>query len=554
MVFAPAASLTNTNVNASTQTTLLYRLAKYIPLSQLWISEQDVIGRRVARYRKYYDGDHDFAMTKEMKEQQRIKDSDDGAAVNFCPTIVDTMADRCIVQSIEGVENEAPESVVPPTPPAPSGNGAPPMPDMPEAKPTTNAITKWAQDLAEENDFDIIQGDVHLNTIRDGNSYVLAEWDNDEKRVCYYVEPAWDGQTGVLMVYRSRNIAKPFAAIKVWQIDNADNQGSSLSVTTRCNIYYEDRVEKFIASIGDDFQPFNDEGPNIQRWDMVDGKPIGLPVVHFRNGGRDNYGVSELRIALPVQNSINRISYSADMSAELTGFPIYVEMGFERDSSAVTPGMVIKIPNAPKDQIIDFKKIEGSSAAPLLAMLDAKRTMLAEITRTPSPDLSGGSQQSGEFLKQLEVGLIGKVRRFTTRAGGSWEAVFDLAWRIQQAYGVEKPPDYKRFVCNWRSPEIRNDKEVVDNAKNVADIMGEKQTLRNVADVFDLDEAEIENILEEKRTAMGGRLSALVGNLPSFSNFTPPNLTGDIPPNGGGAVGMAGNGTRQGMGMQEMSY
>lgn len=505
----PTSSLTNTTVNASSPTTILARLAKFIPLSQLWIEEQEVMGRRVARYRKYYDGDHDAKLTKEMKELLRVTDSDDGFAINFCPMVVDTMTDRCIVQSIEGVEPDAAAMVTEQS-------------ATPEAKPKgPSKATTWAQEVSELNHFDVIQGDLHQSAIRDGNSYLLSEWDNDKKQVCMYVEPAWDGQTGVLMVYRSHNVSTPYAAIKIWQIEDATAQDNlSIQVITRVNIYYADRVEKFIARDMSDFEPYTAEGAYSQKWDMVDGAPIGIPVVHFRNGGRENYGISELRNAIAPQNALNRFNYSAVMAAELTAFPVYVQLGFSRPEDTVAPGMVIKVEGPlERDQVVDFKKLEGSTMEPLLAMIDSQRRLLSEITGTPTLEGMGSDNSSGESLKQREIRLIGKVRRFTTRAGGSWEMVFDLAHKIQRAYGTVQPPAYKRFVCTWQSPEIRNDAEVVENAMKAEQVMGEKQTLRNVAEVFDLTEEKIEEIMEEKEDAAAKKLTALAGQLPGFNDF-----------------------------------
>lgn len=521
-------TITDTIPNATPTTTVLQMIANQLGLSTYWVQEQLVMARRVARVRRYYDGDHDVKLTSQMRKTLQVKDEDDGMAINLMASVVDTKSDRCVVQSIEGVEDKQADTTEQP------GEKAAPQIAAPK-KPVTNAVTTWAQEVSDNNDFDIVQGEQHEQTIRDGNGYLMVEWDNDKKQSVFTIEPAWDGQSGMLMVYKSRNIDKPYAAIKIWQIDDVAPSGTAtatgvgtLSITTRMNVYYEDRVEKFIAKgFATAFEPFTDKGEksNVLKWDMVDGKPIGIPVVHFRNAGRNNYGVSELRNAIPIQNALNRFHYSSVMAAELTAFAIYLELGLNRDTDAVTPGMTIQIPGPiPNDQQVDFKKIPGSDIKPILEMIDSERRLIAEVTRTPSPDLASGSgsNKSGEFLKQLEVGLIGKVRRFTTRAGASWELAFVLAWKIQQAYGTLKPPAYKRFLCRWQSPEIRNDAEIITNAVAAAPFMGKRQTLRNMAEPYELDEQKIEDIMQEDQAAAGNRLAALVGNMPSFSNFNAP--------------------------------
>jgi hypothetical protein len=485
-------SLSDTTPQAVTSVVTLDKFKKFVSISESWIAEQNVMARRVARYRRYYDGDHDMPLTTEMKELLRIQDSDDGLAINLMPTVVDTMADRCIVKSIEGVD-PTPESAVTDQSATPEAAANGP-----------SKSSRWAQEIQELTRFDVIQGDVHQGAIRDGNTYLMVGWDNDKKQVCFYVEPAFDGVSGMLMIYRSRNSATPYAAVKVWQVEGETAPDSTVVETkTRCNVYYPDRIEKYIANGSEDFGPYleDDRDTHIYPWTMGEGssEAIGLPVVPFRNGGRENYGISEMRNAIPPQNALNRFNYSAVMTAELTAFPIYLEVGFDRGTTKVTPGMVVRVPVVSKDSHFEYKKIEGSSVEPILAMIDSQRKMIAEITRTPTLDLMGSDDSSGESLKQREIGLLGKVRRFTTRAGGSWEQVFDLAWRVQQAFGTVKPPAYKRFVCTWESPEIRNDVDTVKNAVAAEKVMGERQTLRNLAAVFNLTEEQIEAIIKEKQ-------------------------------------------------------
>lgn len=503
-------------------------LRSLLPLSTYWVSEQDKRGRRVARYRRYYDGDHDAKLTKEMRALLRIVDPDDGFTVNMMPTVVDTMMDRCIAIGFDATEDDTapakqqPEDADLTTATAPED----------EKKPVINAPASWARDLAEQNRFDTLQGDVHTGAGRDGDCYLMASWDNIKKYVRWTYEPAWDGQSGMLMVYPSRNVTEPLAAIKLWQLEasgaalplpadvaatvtptltkpesgttDALQENTSL-IMTRVNIYYKDRVEKYYALGSGSYQKYDMPGePWQQKWTMPGGdEGIGIPVVHFRNAGRDNYGVSELRNAMSPQNAMNRFNYSAVMAAELTAFSIYIANGFEAPE-AITPGMILQMSKAllnsdQKDPT--FTKLQATDIKPILEMIDAQRRLISEITRTPSPDLAAGSTSSGsgEYLKQLEVGLIGKVRKFTTRAGQSWEQVLDLSWRIQSAYGIEKPPAYKRFFTRWRTPEIRNDIDVVKMSVMMDPIWGHEETMRQTESVFELGEERIAEIVTQQK-------------------------------------------------------
>lgn len=504
----------STNVNTLPVTVTLQGIADKYGLSTFWASEQEARGNRVARCRRYYDGDHDMTLNSFQKALLQVKDGDDGMALNLMPSVVDSKADRCIVQAIEGVEDDSPDTTEQTVSPNPNGKPQ-------DKKPVVNESTKWAQEVMDNNDFDVIQDKVHRPAIRDGNNYVMVSWDNVKKQVALTVEPAWDGQSGMLMVYQSRNINKPYMAIKVWQIDGKAADGKA-AILTRINSYQEGKVDKYLVDETGQFTELPLEKGEIRTWVLSDGTPIGIPIVPFRNDVRDNYGVSELRNAIPVQNALNRFHNSSIIAAELTAFPIYFEVNLNRDETTVMPGMVIKINDVPKESPATLTKIEASDMTPILDMIEASRRRIAEITRTPSPDLSGGSQQSGEFLKQLEIGLVGKCNRFMNEAGSSWEQVFDLAWKVQQAFGTKKPPAYKRFVCRWKSPEIRNDTEVVTNAMKALPLLGEKQTMRNLSIVYpDLTEEKIEQIMQEKADQKAQMVKELGKGIPDFGGSKP---------------------------------
>jgi hypothetical protein len=129
----------------------------------------------------------------------------------------------------------------------------------------------------------------------------------------------------------------------------------------------------------------------------------------------------------------------------------------------------------------------------------------------------GGDSSSGEALKQRESGLLGKLKRFQVKGGNAWEDVIGMAARVQNAFGRASAPKSARWVCRWSDAEIRNDAEVVKNVKEMRELMGDEQALREVAGVFGWDELQIQKILTQKRGQMASALSAL--NVPGFDQF-----------------------------------
>lgn len=455
-----------------------------------WAADNELRGEKVAKFRRYQDGDHDAQMTAEMKNALRIQRSSTNAPFNSnqMDDVLTTMSDRLTVDRIEG---------------------------------DSDAATKWAQDVLDWNRFDGLQMDTHEATLRDADSYALIEFDADEQMPVICHELAWDGTSGMMVIHESTDKNTIAAAVKVWC-----ESKTAYADTVRANIYYPDRIERYISSAGDDrfVQYEDDEYPTWPIPLMLNGQPLGVPVVQFRNRqrGKGGYGLSELENAIPLQDALNRTLHSMVMTAELSAFPVIFAKGFKMDP-AITPGMVVNVGEGglSTEQVADLTRIPGESVIPYIEMANFFIGRIEAVTRTPN--MSTNTNLSGEAMKQSEVKLLGKVKRFQITAGNAWEDVMSLCARVQAAYGTKNPPDSKRWKTIWKDSQIRNDRDVVDNAMKVQGVMGELQTLRNLADVFELDEETIQKIMAEKKAGQADRLQSLV------SNFNPFTTGGVIP-------------------------
>jgi hypothetical protein len=119
------------------------------------------------------------------------------------------------------------------------------------------------------------------------------------------------------------------------------------------------------------------------------------------------------------------------------------------------------------------------------------------VSRTPAPELMGGDSASGEALKQREIGLLGRVRRFQVKAGNVFEDVVRYAARLQAVYGVEAVPALDDLSCRWENPAVRNDTETVANATAVGDRVSKREFLRMIAPVYGWTDEKIDHILAE---------------------------------------------------------
>jgi hypothetical protein len=469
-------------------------LAAGMRLPQTWSDEVTTWGQQVALFRGYAEGDHRAKLTPEMREMLRISGSVlDTFTLNYCDLVIAKMGDRLTVAGIEA---------------------------------DNKAGSDWAAELLGANRIDGLQMDVHDASLRDGITFVIAA-PREDGSVMLAHELCWDGDTGMIPVY-DRMGKQIVAAVKVWYEQALDR---------RVNIYFADRVEKFDMDIGGALSVHLDEGPGpdelrdrgevngVVPWVDLNKKPLGVPVIPFVNRmkARLSYGISEIASVIPGQDALNRTLVSMVMTAELSAFQIKVARGFT-PPAAVAPGAIITIgaDGLTNEQVADMSVLPQASLVPFISEAQFLIEQMGTISQTPLPGQMGGDASSGEALKQREIGLLGKVKRFQVKAGNAWEDVLKVAAVVNNAYAQTRAPQVKRWTCRWEDADIRNDAEVITNAVKMAAIVGEREFLRLVAPVWGYDSAKIDAILAEKRLAQADQLAALAGNLPGFDNFTAP--------------------------------
>lgn len=454
-----------------------------------WADDMDSWGNLVALYRDYYDGNHRAKLTTEMRQMLRIDDATtEQFNANYCEMVVNTMAERLVVTGIAGDNDQA---------------------------------TAWCETLLADNRFDGLQVDIHEATIRDGDTFLMAAFDNDKKQVTLAHELAWDNDCGMLVVY-DRWLKNILVAIKVWY------EGDNRFV----NFYYADRVEKY------DYRTFEErqadgtmqtvsklvmQGDEPADWTMNSGEAIGVPVIHFKNRGRSrrSRGISEQACAVPLQDALNRTLVSMVMTAELTAFGLRKAKGFVPEQD-VAPGKWIYFGTEQNiDPAIlsamDASMMDQGEISPFIEQAGFIIDQIGTISRTPLPATMGGDTQSGEALKQRETGLLSKIGRFHTKVGNTWEDAVALAHQVAEAFSTNPPPASGSWSCKWKDAQVRNNTETIQNALAVKDLVGEKEVLRLVAAVFGYTEDQIERILVEKQEQSTVRLQNLMrGQLPGF--------------------------------------
>lgn len=461
------------------------------------LGDWETRGAQVARYRRYYDGEHDAALTDTMRKMLRMSDEAQEFNNNYIPVVIDTMVNRLIITDVSTDSDKA---------------------------------TAWLRELLDESSFDTLQRKLHLATALDGDSYAMVYHDGTRTRLSHQL--AYDGESGIIPVYESEDSPVMLCAVKIWsEVFRADTDGKiQIANRIRVNVYYPDRIEKFqspLATGGTALQPFlaEEDTSHVHPWTKRDGSPLGIPILHFRNRPRKNFGISEIANALPLQDALNRTLHSLVSASEKTGFQVRAAFGFDPDPNeeGLAPGDFILAGPGGLDnsQQVRIETLDAGSLAELLSTARHLRTEIGNVTSTPAPELFDSDNLSGEAFAARESTLVGKLRATQSSLSATWEQVFDLAWEVEDAYSSTRPPLYTRARTRYADPASRSEHKVIASAVAIANTgrISTRAFLRLCAPVFGWDDLDIDRVIEEINQESTARAQAQINALPDFRNF-----------------------------------
>lgn len=423
------------------------QLAQSIDAINSWQTAIRVRGARVAKYRRYERGNHDANLTDQMQAMLRL--DDDNAELkefndNYMRIVVDKMAGRLHVSSIT----------------------------------TNNDIAnKWVNELLVLVDWDSLQGELYRGAIRDADSYVLI----DILTGLWVAEPAYDGFSGMVAIFDQ--LGETIWACKIWsEADNEDLTGDTIGSTTitmKLIVYQPNQVSFWKGIEGSSGLEPVIQDPEL----VIDGvdptnareNPLKkIPLVHFVNQ-KDNYtafGESELRPAIPLQDVLNRTLHSMVMAAEFSAFNVMWAIGMELDVNGITPGAVLNMVLKKDDEVVvDLDELQikfldaikvgsfkGTDITQYTNQIEHIVKEISQATQTPIYGITAQGNVSGDALRQLEIGLIGKIKRFQRENTAEIRRLIDLTAEIQKVFTVdselEAAPAFDMVVVEWQTPEI----------------------------------------------------------------------------------------------------
>lgn len=483
-------------------------LALAIDARNSWQPDVKRRGARVAKYRRYERGDHDASMTNQMRAMLRLQVDDsrlNELCINYMPIIIDKMAGRLNVTEVKG-ENEAADTYI--------------------------------ADTLKRNDFESTQGMTFRGAIRDGDSYMMA----DPRSAKWTCEPAYDGFSGIVTIYMQGD-DWPVWACKLWSYADMDvTEGDEAAGTTtkmHIKVYQPARISSWTGQTGS--QTVDPAGKvvdlgngmgevldNIQPW------PLGyVPIVHFADSidNYTQYGESQIRKAMPAQDILNRTLYSMTMTNELTGFPVTWSIGMGLpNNSGVMPGSHLsfvligadgKPVTEPTEQQVEFMKtvkvgqFESADMSQFISELENLVKQISQVTQTPIYGVTAQGNLSGEALKQLEIGFIGKVKRFQRENSKAVTLLIQLTADIQAKFntGLGEAPALGQISVNWASPEILDVSaaitSILDIRERAPGLFDDDFLRGRIGALLDLTQSQI----EKEGAKAGDSAAALFGDL-----------------------------------------
>jgi hypothetical protein len=437
----------------------LYRLVNGLQADKLW--------------RDYYDGDHRLAFATE-KFRSTFGQLFSVFADNLTPAVVDAVADRL---QLTGYAQD------------------------------DKATHQRAMDIWDRNHMDRRAGEVHTEAIRQGNAAVLV-WTDDQGKAILYPQRS----DMVVVEYDPEVPGRVLLAVKAWRIDRKpDGTGGR----TRVNAYLPDRVVKYVTKAASDNQTNDVKATRLEPFPVPgESWPLGhtfgkVPMVPFANNAAvGQYGVSELRDVIPLQDALNKSVADMMVAMEFVAMPQRWATGIEIPTDPET-GKTVESWRPGLDRLwstlatdAHFGEFPQADLGQFLKVQDNFRAEVARVSATPFHYLmlNVGDFPSGEAMKTAEQRFVSKVRDRMAGFGTAWTEVMGLALAAEGLAGVSLEPD-------WADPQPRSELEHAQALKVKGDLGVPQPILWREMGYTEDEVAEMEAYTEEHRATLADAMS-----------------------------------------------
>jgi hypothetical protein len=402
-----------------------------------WLVQQmDAEQTSILESRNYYNGVQEQFLTARVREFLGLHD-DNPFSLNVCETIVSAVANILNVIGFDTNETADEDGVKPQS---------------------VFAAEVWAKNKMES-----LQDVVHEFALADRETFVIVDWDVENKFPTLthnqrFIDVSVEGDgMGVWMVYENDDIYQaPLYAVKEW-VETKWNVSGVPRTTRRRTVYYPDCIERYFYDNG--WKRFEqDDVPWPQPNKDKEGKPLGIPVIHFKNKG---YRAEHWK-AISMQDAINKTLIDILGANDLTAFKSFFAFGFmpttdgkslEADGSnalTIGPAVINGVANKTPDQA-SLQEIEGADNTPIMKALIDLVILTAQVTDTPVSRFVVTAQIASEqTLKEQNDALNKKGEDRRGLFGDGWAQVMSMARKLANLYGDAGLSEEVVFKPIWK--------------------------------------------------------------------------------------------------------
>ncbi len=391
---------------------------------------------RYSRAERYYNGDHDLSFATE-KFQSTFGTLFREFALNLCPIVCDAVRDKL---RLTGFSLEADKS-----------NDE----DLTQSREqNSEGVTHLARRIWRRNRMGTRSGELHKEALRNGDAYAIV-WPDAAGNAVIFPNRA----RNIAVIYDDEEPGRIALAAKCWPVDKY----------LRLNLFYPDRIEKYISSDetsgsmpdASGFAPLRAKGEA-----GVVPNPYGVvPVFHFANNADlGSSGRSELEPAFAIQDGLNKSVLDMLVAMEFAAFRqrwvAGIEVARDDDGNVTTPFAAgvdhLWIAENAEAKFGDFA---GSDLVQFLKVKDSFRLDIASVTGTPLHYFMQNTTglPSGESLKKAETRFLAKVRDRQESFGQVWADIMSFALAAEG-----RGPDVT-LLTSWEDPAPLAEREFLEN-------------------------------------------------------------------------------------------
>lgn len=329
-------------------------------------------------------------------------------------------------------------------------------------------VAAWAWEVWQRNRMDAKQRAVHHLALRDGEAFVLVDWDTPHARPRFtphqrYIDGSVGGDgEGCRAFYRNDDPDQDLLFVTKQWTEVSYARGSR-TTRRRLTVYHPDRIEKYVGFPGA-WQRIVDSDAEEWPipWTTNDGRPLGIPVAHVRSSSGP-----EAREAWPLQNAINKLLVDFMAESDFSAFRIMLAFGWEPVDEdgvalAIAPGTWLGSPNPDASA----QAIPGSDLAQFLNGIDSMVYKVATVTDTPISRFVVSRQVAAEGTqKQQETALLQKLRNRQGELGNAWEDALHIARALENTFGRGGLNEGALLQTQWMPLEARDETAELERAK-----------------------------------------------------------------------------------------